>query len=304
MNRLESPLISIVITTYNGEKYLHTQLDSIINQTYTNLEIIIIDDCSKDNTQCIINEYALLDKRIKFYYNNNNLGYIKNFEKGIKLSTGKYISLCDQDDVWNLNKTSKLLNKINHFDLAYCNSLFVDQNLKSLNKTFKDKSNMINSNDPLNYLIRNNISGHALIFKKDLLSNNFKFPEFITHDRWLAFLASARNGTVFLDESLVKYRIHNNNSLGGKKRIKKNKKTQKNEAASKIKSLCEVLPDNFQNEKKGLKTVYLSYKNNNLINRFKRCIFFIKYYKRIFIIPKKTKAKKIFYALSMFNKIR
>ena len=304
MTENTSPLISILVATYNGEKFILDQLESLYNQTYSNKELIIVDDCSTDNTVKIIENWSTNKSNVKLYTFKENLGYLKNFERGIKLCEGNYISLCDQDDIWDIEKTYKLYQKIGINDLAYCNSSFVDEDLKNLNKSFKDKSNMLSSNDPLNYLIRNNISGHALLFKKDLLVSNFKFPEFITHDRWLAFLASSRNGTVFLDESLVKYRIHNNNSLGGKKRIKKNKKTQKIEAASKIKSLCEILPNNFQNEKKGLETVYLSYVNNNVINRFKRCIFFLKNYNRILAIPKKTKAKKIFYALSMFNKIR
>ena len=72
--------IDILLTTYNGEKYLKEQIDSILNQTYQNIQLIISDDCSKDSTREILKEYEQKDKRIKVFYQEKNLGYIKNFE--------------------------------------------------------------------------------------------------------------------------------------------------------------------------------------------------------------------------------
>ena len=72
--------IDILLATYNGEKYLKEQLDSILNQTYSNFRLIISDDCSNDNTKHILEEYKQKDNRIEVYYQNENLGYVKNFE--------------------------------------------------------------------------------------------------------------------------------------------------------------------------------------------------------------------------------
>lgn len=98
--------VSVVIATYNGEKYIVKQLESIRNQTRKPDEVIIVDDRSNDNTFEIVKEYielyALWNWQV--YLNNCNLGYKGNFQKGIELATGKYIFLCDQDDEWERNK--------------------------------------------------------------------------------------------------------------------------------------------------------------------------------------------------------
>lgn len=79
-------LISIAMYTYNGEKYIHEQIESILKQTVSNIELIIVDDGSTDNTIQIINDYYKLDNRIKLFINERNLGYIKNFERAISLT--------------------------------------------------------------------------------------------------------------------------------------------------------------------------------------------------------------------------
>lgn len=88
------------MATYNGEKYLREQIDSIFNQTVQDFELIVCDDCSTDTTWNILLDYQVQDKRIKCYRDEENLGFKKNFEKAIGLCTGEYIALSDQDDVW------------------------------------------------------------------------------------------------------------------------------------------------------------------------------------------------------------
>ena len=77
----ENPLVSVVIATYNGEKFLAEQLDSIFNQSYKNIEVIAVDDASSDSTYNILKQYSLKYKNLKIFVNEKNLGYIKNFEK-------------------------------------------------------------------------------------------------------------------------------------------------------------------------------------------------------------------------------
>jgi len=101
--------VSVVLGTYNGEAYLREQLDSVLAQTYPFLEIIAIDDGSSDSTVAILKEYAARDTRIKVVVNEQNLGFIRNFEKGCSLATGRWISLCDQDDYWLPDKIKKRL---------------------------------------------------------------------------------------------------------------------------------------------------------------------------------------------------
>ncbi len=94
---LTSPLISVILPTYNGEKYIAETLESVLNQTHKNLEIIITDDCSKDKTVEIIKSYN--DARIKLYENENNLGIANNTNKALSLATGEFIMMQDHDDI-------------------------------------------------------------------------------------------------------------------------------------------------------------------------------------------------------------
>ena len=97
-------LVSITLATYNGEKFIREQLDSLLQQTYNNLEIIISDDGSTDKTIPIIEEYFKKDPRISFSKNPTPNGYKKNFERAIRLCRGEIIFLCDQDDIWYKDK--------------------------------------------------------------------------------------------------------------------------------------------------------------------------------------------------------
>ena len=105
-------MISIAMATYNGEKYLAEQLDSILAQTVQDFELIVCDDCSSDSTAEILSRYAEKDSRIKIFVNEKNLGFVKNFEKAVSLCSGEYIALSDQDDVWFAGHLEILLRNI------------------------------------------------------------------------------------------------------------------------------------------------------------------------------------------------
>ena len=99
---MDQKLISVIMSVYNGEKYLVQAIDSILNQTYQNFEFIIIDDCSTDNSSHILQEYAKKDSRIKIIKKEKNIGikgFIENLNLGISIAKGKYIARMDQDDV-------------------------------------------------------------------------------------------------------------------------------------------------------------------------------------------------------------
>jgi glycosyltransferase involved in cell wall biosynthesis len=112
-------MVSVVLCAYNGASFIAEQLTSISNQTYSHLEIIIVDDCSTDDTVSIIEKFQNLDKRIKLYQNPNNLGYNKNFEKAFQLATGSYIAIADQDDVWHTEKIAIMMNQLWQEDTVF-----------------------------------------------------------------------------------------------------------------------------------------------------------------------------------------
>lgn len=204
---MSSTLISVALCTYNGEKYLDEQLQSILNQTYQNLEIVIVDDCSTDQTISIIEIYAAKDPRIKIYINDYNLGFNKNFEKAIGLTTGDYISISDQDDIWKPFKLELLLNNIKDNWLIFSNSSFIDHNGIDVNKKLLENFSLKNRTYK-SILLNNWLTGHAVLFKKELLKYIIPFPEKIFYDWWIGFVVIYHHKVSYLEDSLTLYRIH------------------------------------------------------------------------------------------------
>jgi len=108
----EQETIDVLMATYNGEKYIKEQIESILNQTYKNIHLIISDDGSKDNTVQILKEYENKDKRVTVYVQKQNLGYIKNFEFLLTKIENDIYMLSDQDDVWKVDKIENTYNKL------------------------------------------------------------------------------------------------------------------------------------------------------------------------------------------------
>jgi glycosyltransferase involved in cell wall biosynthesis len=207
--------ISIVMATYNGEKYLDKQLESIVNQTVKPAEIIICDDCSTDKTLDIIRCYQS-KLPIHLELNEVNIGYVKNFEKALSLATGEYISFCDQDDIWEPEKLEILLGSMQDYSLVYSNSVLIDSEGKNLNKTLSEKikTRFISTQSPLAFAYSNCVSAHAMMFHRFLISQIKSFPETIAFDAWIAAnAATAMKGILYIDRNLVRYRQHTNNTV-------------------------------------------------------------------------------------------
>ncbi len=134
--QVNKPKISVIIPIYNVEKYLRECLDSVINQTLKEIEIICVDDGSTDNSGKIIDEYARKDKRIKVVHKKNEgAGIARNI--GIKIATGKYLSLIDSDDTYNLQMLNKLYNRAeqDQLDIVVCRSQAIDMRNNKIIKT-------------------------------------------------------------------------------------------------------------------------------------------------------------------------
>jgi glycosyltransferase involved in cell wall biosynthesis len=221
----EKPLVSIALCTYNGERFLREQLDSIINQSYPNIEIIAVDDCSSDKTVEILREYAEKHLFIKVFSNTENLGYIKNFEKAMRLCNGPLIALSDQDDIWSSEKIERQVQAIGNNVLIYHDSEFIDQKGKSLNKYMSDVMNLYRGDEPEVFLFFNCISGHSVLLKKELLEKMLPFPDAYFHDWWMGYVATNAGSIDYLSEALVKYRQHENTDTNilKRERVKREK---------------------------------------------------------------------------------
>lgn len=205
----EKPLISIALCTYNGDKYLKQQLDSLISQTYRPIEVVVTDDASQDGTLEILNQYATKYNFFKVYRNEKNLGFTKNFEKAISLCSGDLIALCDQDDIWLPEKLSVLQDQIADNDLIYHDSCFIDENDKPIKyKKMSEHYGVYDGESNLPFVIGNCVPGHTMLFKKTLMKGVFPLKEGFYHDWWIVFIAATIGKIKAVPNVLVMYRQH------------------------------------------------------------------------------------------------
>lgn len=205
-------LISVVVPIYNSEKYLTRCIESIINQTYSNLEILLIDDGSDDNSKEICEMYCSVDKRIKVY-SNSNLGVARTRKFGIDIATGEYISFVDSDDWLELNFFQYLIELINiekGIDVA-CIQSFSNDEENVYKETFVLEGKEIFKDYFLNCNIRSCVWNK--LYRKNIFSNinyNFEIIKNYAEDVWMIcnVLGNSRK-IVYSNISLYHYNIHN-----------------------------------------------------------------------------------------------
>lgn len=211
------------MTTYNGEKYLHDQIDSILNQTICDFELIICDDCSSDSTWSILTEYAKKDNRIYCYRNDRNIGYAVNFINVIMKTRGEYIFLCDQDDIWHNKKIeymSSVLHQNKKINLLISHDIIINSHSSFPLRRFK-KYKVNNFGNPRQLTFNNIVKtcsykGANMCFTKqlkndiiDIYNNN---ENIIAHDWLISLYAAVENSVYYIDQKLLFYRLHGNNT--------------------------------------------------------------------------------------------
>ncbi len=208
----EWPLVSIALCTYNGEQFVQEQLDSLFAQDYPNIEIIAVDDASADNTKRLLEKNANKNSRLKVFINEKNLGYNKNFEKAISLCSADHIAISDQDDIWETNKISMMMQ---HWPSG---SLFV----YSLSGNFSGSDfegrtpapGVLYSdiNDAHQLVFNSPVHGHACMFKKEIAVLSMPFPAGIFYDWWISMHAAATGTIGCIPYTLTWHRKHDDNS--------------------------------------------------------------------------------------------
>lgn len=211
-------LISVAVATYNGEMFIRNQMDSILSQTYSDLEVVVCDDCSTDGTINILEDYASKDSRIKIFKNDCNLGFKKNFEKAISLCRGEYIALCDQDDVWTQNHIEILCKNIGSNDCVCGNAMLTDAGGNELGVTMRDfiPVHILPENNDVFFsheVYGNIVQGAACLIRKSLSVRVLPIPDCVKyHDWWIALNACANGGCKYVDEIVLNYRRHASNA--------------------------------------------------------------------------------------------
>lgn len=208
-------MISVCIATYNGERFIKEQIETILLQLNDNDEIIISDDNSFDHTISIIEEFN--DNRIKIFKDNKFHSPTKNFEYALSKATGDYIFLADQDDIWFPNRVERALQllKKKDIDCVICNRIIIDNNGKSNYKTVISEDF---TNKPfIRVLVHNPYMGCCMAFTRKHLDLVLPFPNSLPmHDLWIGLLAHKLKSVAFISEPLIGYRRHGGNVTTGK----------------------------------------------------------------------------------------
>jgi hypothetical protein len=225
-------LVEVLLATYNGERYLEEQIDSILAQDYPNLRVLARDDGSEDGTPAILNKYeARFPDRFRVLRSGCATGSAKdNFLLLMRASTEEYVCFSDQDDVWLPHKVSLTKQSMDHLEstcgtglplLVFTDLRVVDDKLDTLHESFWKHENL----DPTgihrfgSLLNQNVVTGCTAMLNRRLVELACHMPaEACMHDQWVALLASAMGKATHVDARMVLYRQHQQNLVGSRKR--------------------------------------------------------------------------------------
>ncbi|NCD01144.1 glycosyltransferase family 2 protein [bacterium] len=266
----KKPLISVIIPTYNRAHFLPRAINSVLNQTYKNFELIIVDDGSTDETRKIIKKFLKKDLRIKYIYQKNSGGPSKPKNTGIQICKGEYIAFLDSDDEWFANKLEKQIkkyiknNKNNNIGIVGCGAIRINTKNKKTKKVIPPRYVKIKSSKVLNKTIPHSCSSVMIkksVFKKiGLFDNNIKTAD----DYEIYIRISRRYNFLFIREPLFNYYIHEDNISKPNSEIDEEKIKEKQQIIKKHKKIFSKYPRAYSNEFKKIGTFKMltkDYKN-------------------------------------------
>lgn len=222
--------VSVAMATYNGARFLREQLDSIAAQTLLPAELVVTDDASSDDTVAIVRRFAeTAPFPVRLHENPVQLGFRANFMAAMALCTSELIALCDQDDIWTVNKLERMLEALAdpNVPLAFHEAWLID----SLGARIELAEILpLEARSPPSSLFPlHNPYGFSMVFRRDLLRfsdlwvksvDNLKTDATMAHDQWLFFLASALGTIAYVAEPLAGYRQHGSNTYGVERRAR------------------------------------------------------------------------------------
>lgn len=241
MRKMKDNLVSVIIPTYNSEKYIEETLNSVLNQTYGEFEIIIIDDCSKDNTFEIVKEYEKKYSNIVCLKQEQNKGVAEARNRGIKKSRGRYIAFLDSDDLWHEKKLEKQLKlmKEKRVFFSYTAIEMIDEDGKIL----KEKREVKEEID-YNFLLKNTMIATSSVIVDKLKYGEFQMPLRRSGQDYATWLQLLKKGKAYgINEVCVSYRVRKGSLSSNKiKSIKQVYDIQiKEERIAKVKAIYNCL---------------------------------------------------------------
>lgn len=208
-------MISVCIATYNGERYIRQQIESIVCQLNVDDEIIVSDDGSTDGTPDIVK--GIGDKRIKIIEGPGRKSPILNFECALKASKGDFIFLSDQDDVWKPDKVEICMKWLKTYHCVVSDAEVTDNRLKPLYPSLYDIM-QVRQGRIYNTIWKNGYTGCCMAFRRNVLEASLPFPKDIPmHDIWIGNVAAYKYNVIFIPDRLIHFRRHENTiSCNGK----------------------------------------------------------------------------------------
>ena len=199
-------MISVCVATYNGEKFIREQIDSILCQLSSDDEIIVSDDGSTDGTIVIIN--CIGDKRIRIIEGPRKHSPTFNFENALKEAKGDYIFLADQDDVWKTNKVEMCMKWLQKYDCVVSDAQVTDSNLNPLYPSLYAIM-QVRQGHIYNTVWKNGYTGCCMAFRRNILEASLPFPKDIPmHDIWIGNVAAYKYNVKFIPDKLILFRRH------------------------------------------------------------------------------------------------
>lgn len=220
------PEVSVIMPSYNHSPFLRKSIESVLNQDFADLELIIVDDASSDDSADIIKEYLRRDRRVGAIIHGRNMGISRTVNDGIAAASGNYIALTASDDVWKSNKLSVQMEAFKNYPnvVQWSEADVIDRSGKPLKKTYTqiyNASDAKKSGDIFNELLKmgNFLSGQTIIVSRENLAD-IRFDEELVYlgDFKLELQLAAKCSFLFYPQSLAEYRIHNSNSIQSDKR--------------------------------------------------------------------------------------
>ncbi len=212
--------ISVCMAAYNGAQFIEEQIRSILSELSDTDEVVIVEDCSTDATVSVVN--AISDPRIRLISNDQNVGYVRSFERALQESTGDYVFLSDQDDIWVTGRVAQMKAALQDRMMVVSNCThFGGQAGRFHNIRVRSSDSQRHAANIMGILVGYRLHwGCAMALRAELLSFALPFPSYMreSHDQYLAMAGNVAGSIAYLDEDTILHRLHGDNLTPGKVR--------------------------------------------------------------------------------------
>lgn len=216
------PTVSVIMPAYNAARFIEAAARSVMNQTVTDWELLVLDDCSQDDTCAIAQRLAAQDPRIRLVRNEANMGVARTRNRGFELCRGEYVALLDSDDIWHPEKLEAQLARLKKTgaDLAYCSYAIVDADGRKIRADYTVPEQV-----DFRRMLKENVIGCSTVILSERIVNKYRFATDFYHEDYVLWLQLLQDGyqAVGCGDVLVDWRFIENSRSFNKQRSARNR---------------------------------------------------------------------------------